>query len=184
MAAFPLALTALNALDELALRKVLASAGEALCQDRPADAAGTPSVELQQAHSAASALLLEAARSDTSSTELAPVLEEHGASAAVAAAMLEELAARKAPLRASLATMRPGLAASIVDVKWRLDYQIRSTARGAENSLAYIVRLVVADAHAPAGGTRDIEFVASLEQLQALLDEVREATKAVERLVG
>lgn len=65
----------------------------------------------------------------------------------------------------------------IVDIDWRLDYSIRSKHGGRNNIPMYFVCLKVKDR----GLIRNIEMIASLEEMQDLLASVRDAVKQVER---
>ena len=56
----------------------------------------------------------------------------------------------------------------IVGVDWRLDYSIKSKNAGRENTVMYYVSLKVMDR----GVVRDINMIASIEELQDLLSKV------------
>ena len=67
---------------------------------------------------------------------------------------------------------------ALVDISWRLDYSVRSKHGGRENLPMYFVTLKVKDR----GITRDIEIIASLEELQDLHGRVREAVAAAPKV--
>lgn len=66
----------------------------------------------------------------------------------------------------------PGIAApKIVGVDWRLDHAIKSKNAGRENVPMFFVALKVRDR----GVLRDINMIASLEEMQDLLSKVCDA---------
>ena len=67
---------------------------------------------------------------------------------------------------------------ALVDISWRLDYSVRSKHGGRENLPMYFVTLKVKDR----GIVRDIEIIASLEELQDLHGRVREAVAAAPKV--
>jgi len=70
-------------------------------------------------------------------------------------------------------------APQLVDVDWRLDYHVRSKLGGKENKPIYFLVLKVRE-H---GLIRDIQMVASLEDIQDLAGKVKEALKQVDRVL-
>ena len=68
---------------------------------------------------------------------------------------------------------------AIVGLDWRLDYAVRSKTAGRSNEPLFFVTLTVKDR----GLLRNIEMVATSEQLQDLLSKVRDAVKQTERLL-
>ena len=63
-----------------------------------------------------------------------------------------------------------GIAApTIIGVDWRLDYSIKSKNAGRENASMFFVSLKVKDR----GVVREINMIASIEELQDLLSKVR-----------
>lgn len=59
-------------------------------------------------------------------------------------------------------------APAIVGLNWRLDYAIRSKNSGRDNVPMYLVALKVKDR----GVLREVEMVASLEEMQDMLSKV------------
>ena len=68
---------------------------------------------------------------------------------------------------------------AIVGLDWRLDYAVRSKTAGRSNEPLFFVTLTVKDR----GLLRNIEMVATSEQLQDLLSKVKDAVKQTERLL-
>jgi polycomb group RING finger protein 4 len=68
----------------------------------------------------------------------------------------------------------------IVDIDWRLDYSVRSRQGGAVNKPMFFVCLKVKDR----GLLRNIDMIASQEELQDLHNKVRDAVKQVERVLN
>mmetsp|Transcript_51154 Transcript_51154/g.65468 ORF Transcript_51154/g.65468 Transcript_51154/m.65468 type:complete len:116 (+) Transcript_51154:351-698(+) len=71
---------------------------------------------------------------------------------------------------------------SIVDLKWRLDYHVRSSTTGVEHVPAYFVSLKTVEADGVTFGNED--FTCSQEQMHDLVSVVRDATKQVERMLS
>ena len=72
------------------------------------------------------------------------------------------------------------VAPTIVGVDWRLDYAIRSKHSGRESAPIFYVCLKVKDRNL----YRDINMMASLEELQDMLSKLRDANKQVERTLN
>lgn len=70
-------------------------------------------------------------------------------------------------------------APQLVDVDWRLDYHVRSKLGGKENKPVYFLVLKVRE-H---GLIRDIQMMASLEDVQDLAGKVKDALKQVDRVL-
>ena len=65
-------------------------------------------------------------------------------------------------------------------VNWRLDYAIRSKHGGRGNVPVFFLNLKLKDR----GVIRDVEVVASQEELQDMLSKVRDAVKQTERILN
>lgn len=66
--------------------------------------------------------------------------------------------------------MSPGIAApTIIGVDWRLDYSIKSKNAGRENASMFFVSLKIKDR----GVVREINMIASIEELQDMLSKVK-----------
>jgi hypothetical protein len=67
----------------------------------------------------------------------------------------------------------------LVAVDWRLDYSIRSKHAGRSNIPLFFVNLLLKEK----GIVRDVELIASQEELQDMLSKVRDAVKQTERIL-
>jgi hypothetical protein len=107
------------------------------------------------------------------------IFNEHGVSADVTNALSELFSQHRDTLiQHMLAT---GIALpEIVDIDWRLDYNVRSKQGGRENKALYFVSLKVKDR----GLVRSIDLVANQEELQDMFNKVRDAVKQVERVLN
>ncbi len=124
---------------------------------------------------AISTLYLEAARNKATSTSLSASLAESGVNTGNGhlKTILETYHLHRDTMIAHMEAT--GIAApALVDIQWRLDYSVRSKHGGRENVPMYFVTLKVKDR----GITRDIEMIASLEELQDMHSRTREAVKA------
>lgn len=71
-------------------------------------------------------------------------------------------------------------AQEIVDIEWRLDYHIRSKNAGRDNLPIYFLSLKVKDGDR----IKDVNMVASFEEVQDLLAKLKDATKQVDRILA
>lgn len=82
----------------------------------------------------------------------------------------------------NIVMMRAGISApSIVGIDWRLDYSVRSKHAGQENTAMFILCLKVHERNT--NEIRNVEIVATQEEVQDMLSKVRDAVKQVERVV-
>ena len=144
---------------------------------------GSSSVTVPDEHEAAlcsvGTLLLEAAKARTTAAQLGAVLAECGVGDGVSALLIDLYTQHVDTLTAHMETT--GIAApSVVDIDWRLDYTIRSKYAGRECVPMYFLCLRVRDR----GVLRDIEMIASQEDVQDFLSGVRDAVKTVDRVVS
>lgn len=137
-------------------------------------------VALKQAYAGLIALILEAAKGNASAEELAPVLEELAIAGQRAALVGRLYAAQKARVRDVLGCTGFDFP-NLVDVEWRLDHQVISSASGKLSQPLYLVKLITKDA---TGALSESEFGANRQQLADMLARVKDATKQVDRLVG
>jgi hypothetical protein len=116
---------------------------------------------------------------DADLTIFRAIFNEHGVSADVTNALSELFSQHRDTLiQHMLAT---GIALpEIVDIDWRLDYNVRSKQGGRENKALYFVSLKVKDR----GLVRSIDLVANQEELQDMFNKVRDAVKQVERVLN
>lgn len=68
---------------------------------------------------------------------------------------------------------------SVVDIKWRLDYFVQSNLLEHNRSLLYLVSLTTRETD---GSLRSIDFNATLEDLQDLLANCKDALNAVKNV--
>mmetsp|Transcript_8955 Transcript_8955/g.9472 ORF Transcript_8955/g.9472 Transcript_8955/m.9472 type:complete len:183 (-) Transcript_8955:140-688(-) len=126
--------------------------------------------------SAITTILLEAARVRANYEQLKALFHEHSLSNEVSELLCELYNQHQENIINHLENT--GISSPIiVDIDWRLDYSIRSKHGGRNNIPMYFVTLKVKDR----GLLRDIDMIASLEEIQDLLGSVRDAVKQVER---
>jgi len=143
---------------------------------------GASSVAIDDEHEsilcALSTLLLEATRVRAAPEQLKAILTESSVSDEYADILSELYSQHQDTLIAHIETT--GIAApAIVGLDWRLDYSVRSKHGGRENAPMFFVSLRVKDR----GVLKDIDMIATREEVQDLLSSVRDAVKQVERLV-
>jgi hypothetical protein len=140
---------------------------------------GAPAVnindEMEPYLRAVSTLFLEAAKNKATPEAVATSLREGGTNTSNGnlKTIVDTYKAHRETMIAHMEAT--GIAApSLVDIQWRLDYSVRSKHGGRENVPMYFVTLRVKDR----GIVRDIEMIASLEELQDMHSRTREAVKA------
>jgi len=143
---------------------------------------GSSAVSVADEHEPAlcciSTVLLEAAKARNSPVQLGSVLSECGVISSVSSVLIELYTQHFDTLVAHMEVT--GIAApTIVDIDWRLDYSIRSKHAGRECLPMFFLSLRVKDR----GLLRDIEMIASQEDIQDMLAGVRDAVKQVDRVV-
>jgi polycomb group RING finger protein 4 len=137
--------------------------------------AGNVSDEMEPYLRAVSTCLLEAAKNKATVEALSSSLGEGGVntSSVHLKTIMDTYKTHRDTMMAHMEAT--GIAApSLVDIQWRLDYSVRSKHGGRENVPMYFVTLRVKDR----GIVRDIEMIASLEELQDMHARTREAVKA------
>lgn len=133
---------------------------------------------VKQAFAGLSSLVLEAAKHNVEAAQFSSTLEEQGVPKARAAYAAQCLDANRDALRASLG----GCAVAfprVVDVNWRVDYYIKSNTVERVDVPVYFVCLTVQDAD---DQTREVQFSASLQEVQDLLAKLQDAAKNIERI--
>jgi polycomb group RING finger protein 4 len=146
---------------------------------------GNPSANVSDEHEpylrAISTVLLEATKNKASPEALAASLKESGINTGNNhfKLILETYATHGDTMLAHVEAT--GIAApTLVDMQWRLDYSVRSKHGGRENVPMYFVTLKVKDR----GIVRDIDMIASLEELQDMHARTKEAVKSVEAVTA
>mmetsp|Transcript_6839 Transcript_6839/g.23037 ORF Transcript_6839/g.23037 Transcript_6839/m.23037 type:complete len:202 (-) Transcript_6839:44-649(-) len=124
-------------------------------------------------------LLLEAARHHAEPEQLRAAAAEFTSSPAVAEALAASYASHRAALTEHLLGTGPSFP-SIVGLDWRLDHSVRSKRGGRDNAPLYFLSVKVKEA----GVVRDVQMLASFEQVQDMLAKVRDAVKQVERVLA
>lgn len=127
-------------------------------------------------------LLLEAAKLKVNSEAIQATLEDAGLGADRAEIIGKGHDAFVEATRVRLDYSSLG-AAKIVGCDWRLDYTAVSSSVQTQNRGLYFVTLKVQEPFQGAQKIRDVTFTATPQQLQKLLETVRDATKQVERVL-
>ena len=138
-------------------------------------------VEDHEALCAVSTLLLEGARANSPAAQIRAVLTECGVNASASAVLSELYSTHLETLQQHM--RRTGIALpEIVDIDWRLDYVVsaKNPSPAAAHAPLFFLSLRVKDR----GLYRDVDMVASQEELQDLLARVRDAVKQVDRVVA
>ena len=73
-------------------------------------------------------------------------------------------------------------AANIVGIDWRLDYSVRSKHGGQENTPLFLLCLKLKEPN-DSNVIRNVEMIATQDELQDMLAKVKDAVKQVERVV-
>lgn len=123
-------------------------------------------------------LFIESAKTDTSSEQLGLILDDCELTSHRKAIILEMYASSKQRIRARL-TKIGTTPPHIVDVDWRLDYNLQNNQSNKVMKLLYTVG--VKTDHTSSEKSNDIQFSCSREQLQDFVGKLKEAVKAVER---
>jgi len=142
---------------------------------------GVDAALAKQAYSSALSLAYEAAKHDTTAEELSPLLEEAKMNADRVKYFTQLFMQSKDQIRRQL-SLRTFQMNTVTNVKWRLDYYIKSNAVDKARQPVYFITLETKN---PGDNTKgEINFTCSLEELQDLVGKLKDATKQVERLVS
>lgn len=127
---------------------------------------------------AISTLLLESAKSKVEPSVVTLILKENGST--INANILVDLYTQhQSTLSNHMETT--GIAApSIIGLDWRLDYSVRSKHGGRENIPMFFVTLHVNDRSV----IRDIDMIATQDEMKDLLSRVKEAVRSVDKVVN
>lgn len=71
---------------------------------------------------------------------------------------------------------------NIVSINWRLDYSIRSKHAGQENLPMFMLCLNIKEQNSE--NIRKVEIIANQEELQDLLNKIKDAVKQVDRVLA
>eukprot|EP00500_Bicosoecida_sp_ms1_P013477 CAMPEP_0203821650 /NCGR_PEP_ID=MMETSP0115-20131106/43783_1 /ASSEMBLY_ACC=CAM_ASM_000227 /TAXON_ID=33651 /ORGANISM="Bicosoecid sp, Strain ms1" /LENGTH=211 /DNA_ID=CAMNT_0050730677 /DNA_START=61 /DNA_END=692 /DNA_ORIENTATION=- len=141
---------------------------------------GVSKADAKALYSALCTYIVEAVRAESSAEAVGTGLVDLGLSAARAKTVVSLYRDARARLADLLADTGVSLG-KVVDVEWRLDYQVQSSGVGKTHKPQYFIKLKTAT---PTGELKDVEFTATLQQLQDMLTRLKEASGAVEGMVG
>ncbi|GLJ31086.1 hypothetical protein SUGI_0622200 [Cryptomeria japonica] len=140
-------------------------------------------VLIKRSYSALVCIFLEAARTDLSSPHfLAFLTNDCSLPASTAAPLCDLLAQHKPQLRrALLPTANHTYLKRLTGVEWRLDYCVSASQDKGLKELLYFLGLKTLDVHSASPSEGTLEFACTVEQLQDLLAQLKDACKALER---
>ena len=127
---------------------------------------------------AISTVLLEAAKARVEPSVVENILKENGSIAN--APILVDLYKQHQTILITHMEATGIAAPAIVGLDWRLDYSVRSKHGGRENAPMFFVTLNVMDR----GVVREVDMIASQEEMKDLLSRVKEAVRAVGKVVS
>jgi polycomb group RING finger protein 4 len=128
---------------------------------------------------ALSTLLLECAKVNAAPQQMKGILKEQTVTDEVSNILVELYTQHQSNLAEHI--LMTGIAPPrIVDIDWRLDYNVRSKQGGRENKPLFFVSLRVKDR----GIDRNIDMIASQNELQDWVSKTRDAVKQVERVLS
>ncbi|CAI9716543.1 Hypothetical predicted protein [Octopus vulgaris] len=126
-----------------------------------------------------SLLIAEATKTDADVNSLTSLLEECNFSKDRIKTFLEVFHENKPFLQALLANTTESLP-HIVDVKWRLDYYIKSNQLERIHQPVYLLTLL---SEVPGEKKlKELSFSCTVEQLQSLVNKLRDATRSLQRI--
>eukprot|EP01120_Amphizonella_sp_Union-15-10_P016950 TRINITY_DN9242_c1_g1_i1.p1 TRINITY_DN9242_c1_g1~~TRINITY_DN9242_c1_g1_i1.p1 ORF type:complete len:193 (-),score=39.41 TRINITY_DN9242_c1_g1_i1:123-701(-) len=132
--------------------------------------------QLKQLHSALTSFILHAAKANTDVLELEQILES---------LPKDKLSIFTTAYKNKLPELRNRLSGltfafpHITDVRWRLDYMVKSDTLERANSAVYFIRLKTI---ANEGKVEHVEFSCTLEQLEDLVTKLEDAGQSLERV--
>ena len=131
------------------------------------------STNIKAIHAATIALILESAKTDIQNDQLSMVLDDCGFGSTAKDEFISKFNLYRSDLRVHLGNI--GFCSPhIVDLNWRLDYNIKKNQLHKVNELRYTISLTMAN-------DKKIEFICSREELQDFSGKLKEAAKALER---
>nr|XP_002125922.1 COMM domain-containing protein 3 [Ciona intestinalis] len=119
-------------------------------------------------------LLLEAGKLDIDEDQLNLLLDDCNFSSSKKESFVSVFNENRSKIREHLGNIGIQLP-TLVDVKWRLDYNLKNSSLHKVNELKYTISLKENSSNEP------VEFHCSKEELQDLVSKLREACKALER---
>ncbi|XP_067934066.1 COMM domain-containing protein 3-like isoform X2 [Watersipora subatra] len=123
----------------------------------------------------------DCARLDVSLEEIGAIFEEHRCSPTRVQLYLDAYTKYKDSVRAVLSRVSSFARARIVDVNWRLDYNIKTNQEDKVNQLSYLVNILTQEPGVEE--VKTVSFECTLEQLQDLVGKLKDAVRCVEKQV-
>lgn len=154
--------------------------GSSSTSSASSSAEGDERVRVHAAAAALETLFALATRSGCGGGDVRRVVEAAGLNATRSAAVEQAFEEARGPIAAALETLAVPLD-RIVDLDWRLSFLRRSTVAGKVDEPLYVLQLHL---ESPDGTPSTREFTCTQQQLQDLLARVRDATDAVDTLLG
>ena len=136
-------------------------------------------IAIKQGHSSLVSLFLAASREDSDSETVGNVLEEQRVSKELCEIASQKFAENRDQIRAAVLSAISGTRRErIVDVDWRLDYFVKCNSIDHVSIPVFFVRFHTMN---PSGLNGTIEFTCSIEELQELVNKLRDASKQTDR---
>lgn len=126
-----------------------------------------------------SVVLLESARVHATAEQLSSLLKEQLVDSNISTSIVEMYSTHFETLVKHMENTCIS-APEIVGLEWRLDYSLTSKNGGRVNSPMYLVTLRVKER----GLVREMDMIASREEVQDMLSKLKDAVKQVERLLN
>ncbi|KJE89287.1 HCaRG family protein [Capsaspora owczarzaki ATCC 30864] len=161
------------ALTKAAVSVLLKVTTEAEAVDGEAALKGVDRATLKQAYAALVSLLLEAAKHNKTEADVKAALEDAKVSEDRAGPIAAVYAAEIVELRTVLSSTGFGFP-HVVDADWRLDYYMKDNQLEKVNQPVYLIRLKTEQ---NGGKGPDVQFSASLEELQDLVNTLKDASR-------
>lgn len=129
---------------------------------------------------AVTTLLLESAKVRATREQVKSLLLDNGVKDSVTSALIELYDTHSTPLINHMELT--GIASpEIVGIEWRLDYSCRSKHGGKINLPLFFVTLKIKEGN---GDSKDVNIIATREELLDMLSKVKDAVKQVERVLN
>nr|CAH0110219.1 unnamed protein product [Daphnia galeata] len=134
-------------------------------------------LKIQQLYTSLSSLLIKAASENISTSQLEAKLKTLNWSFEQITRLLKMFSANQSKIQAVL-KLYGSSPPKLVDVNWRLDYQVETNTRGPVQQLIYFIDLILDDK-----GRRELlSFTASHAELEDLVNTLKDACQSVKRV--
>ncbi|XP_037786283.1 COMM domain-containing protein 3-like [Penaeus monodon] len=132
---------------------------------------------IARSHAALATLFIEAVKSNQDGTIVTSTLEDFNWPAERISDTVKELESCREKIRSKLASVGT-FPPHVVDVDWKLDYHVRSSAGEEGGGAFYLITL-----HTEEGGGRrgKVTFSCSLAQLSHLVTQLRQASRCIQK---